>query len=416
MRRFLRSSRGRLVLFQVAILAVASALTAFVLFEYVSVSRQNEADNVLYDQWTAIANGLTLRGGVPAYAAGSLPETSPDQLVPVEAELYTRDGLLAQTTNHVMADDRIAAVAHRVLATGTGTRTAVDAGGPDGSPRRLYADEEVLAGVPVVIVVSRSTAELNAFVRSLAAVLAGGAAAVVLLGAWLAWFVVGRSFQGLRRFTADASHELRGPLTLIRTQVEVALTRPREPEDYERVLRSVRSEVEHLGRVTDQLLLLAQADAGTLVPLAEDVDVADLVEEEAARWRVVAVARGVEVVTRSPEAGTVRADPDLLRRVIDNLLDNAIRHSPDLGTVELRAQRSNGQWLIEVADQGPGVAPEQRDRLFQRFARTDPARGPRGAGAGLGLALSAAVARAHRGTLELADGAGAGATFRLRLP
>src|SRR5262249_46806147 len=129
--RFLRSSRGRLVLFQVVILAATSALTATVLFEYVSVSRQNEADNVLYDQWTAIAKGLTLQAGVPAYAPGTLPETSTDLLVPVEAELFTRDGLLAQTTNHVMADAQVAAVARRVLATGTGTRTAVDANGPD---------------------------------------------------------------------------------------------------------------------------------------------------------------------------------------------------------------------------------------------------------------------------------------------
>lgn len=408
------------MLFQVVVLAVASALSAFLLFEYVSVSRENEADNVLYDQWTAIANGLTLQGGVPAYAAGALPETSGDQQVPVEAELYTRDGLLAQTTNHVMTDAQVSAVVRRVLATGRSTGTAIDVAGPDGSPRRLYADLEVLGDparpVPVVIVVSRSTAELVAYVRSLAAVLAGGAAAVVLLGAALAWVVVGRSFEGLRRFTADASHELRGPLTLIRTQVEVALARDREREDYERVLRSVRSEVEHLGRVTDHLLLLAQADAGTLAPLLTEVDVADLVEELAARWHATAAARGVELAVHAPESGTVRADPDLLRRVLDNLLDNAVRASPRLGVVELRAAREDGHWALEVADQGPGVRAELRGRLFERFAHADHASTRREGGAGLGLALSAAVARAHGGTLELVSRPEAGAVFRLRLP
>ncbi|MDQ6899647.1 MAG: ATP-binding protein, partial [Candidatus Dormibacteraeota bacterium] len=118
-----------------------------------------------------------------------------------------------------------------------------------------------------------------------------------------------------------------------------------------------------------------------------------------------------------PQAGLVLADPDLLRRVLDNLLDNALRHSPETGQVKLSAGRQGQEWWFEVADQGGGVPLGIRESVFERFTRADSARGRRSGGAGLGLALSAAVARAHSGTLELVDEATArGATFRLRLP
>src|SRR5262249_46396501 len=114
-----------------------------------------------------------------------------------------------------------------------------------------------------------------------------------------------QSFESLRRFTADASHELRSPPTPIRTQVDGTPARARERDDYERVLHSVQSEVEHMSRVIDQLLLIAQADAGTLTPLRTEIDVADFVEEEAARWQPVAEAHGVRLEVRTPESGTL---------------------------------------------------------------------------------------------------------------
>jgi signal transduction histidine kinase len=136
----------------------------------------------------------------------------------------------------------------------------------------------------------------------------------------------------------------------------------------------------------------------------------------AVRWRRAADERGVELVVEAPASGTLEAGPHLLRRVLDNLLDNAVRHSPDVGRVVLAARRDGGGWLFEVADQGTGVSPELRGRIFERFARADPARSRSSGGAGLGLALSAAVARSHGGSLELLDDGRPGATFRLRLP
>jgi signal transduction histidine kinase len=225
-----------------------------------------------------------------------------------------------------------------------------------------------------------------------------------------------QSFQSLRRFTADASHELRSPLTLIRTELDVLLTRARQVDDYQLALRGVQDEVEHMSRVIDQLLVLAQADAGNLHLLRKDIDVADFVEETAARWQALAEARGVSLEVRSPSTGVVDGDPVLLRTVIDNLVDNAIRYSPTLALVTLSAQRSDGEWLIEVSDQGPGVPPDMRDRIFERFARADSVRTRRGGGVGLGLALSTAVVKAHGGRLELVDSNGQGASFRMHLP
>jgi heavy metal sensor kinase len=223
------------------------------------------------------------------------------------------------------------------------------------------------------------------------------------------------SFETLRRFTADASHELRAPLTLMRTEVEVALTNARTKEDYEEVLRSVQGEVQHLARVSDHLLLLARADAGALIPNAETVDVADFVHEQGERWRSTAQAAKIKIDVKAPDSGTLVADPALLRRVLDNLLDNAIRHSPPLSTVKLSAEQEVGGWSFEVADQGPGISPEHRALLFTRFARTDSARTRQSGGAGLGLALSAAIARAHGGELELVDSM-SGAVFHLYVP
>lgn len=147
-----------------------------------------------------------------------------------------------------------------------------------------------------------------------------------------------------------------------------------------------KAEVEHLARLADQLLMLARADAGALHPAAESVDVADFLHETAARWIVAADRKGVRLDVSAPDHGTVVADPGLLRRVLDNLLDNAVRYAPDGTSVHLRAYVDDAGWNFEVTDQGPGVPIEYRARLFERFARPDGVRSREVGGAGLGLA------------------------------
>ena len=224
------------------------------------------------------------------------------------------------------------------------------------------------------------------------------------------------SFEGLRRFTADAAHEFRAPLALMRTQLDVMLRRRRSVEEYEASHRSLLTEVERLGRLADQLLLLARADAGALAPRRESIDLPEFLEETIERWRPAAQEREVELDSQVPLEGAVAGDPDLLRQLLDNLLDNAIRHSPGHGTVTVSAVEEGGWWRLTVQDSGPGVKVGMRSRLFERFARADAARGRTTGGAGLGLSLCAAIAEAHGGSISLADGAGPGARFVVRLP
>jgi heavy metal sensor kinase len=224
------------------------------------------------------------------------------------------------------------------------------------------------------------------------------------------------SFESLRRFTADASHELRSPLALMRSELEGTLARARTPAEYQQILRGLEDEVEHMSRMVDQLLMLARADAGALRPAETNLDVADFLHETAARWRPVAENRRVRIEVDAPDSGSVWADPDLLRRLMDNLIDNATRHTPAGTAVRLTGSPAVGGWNIDVTDEGPGVPETARSVLFERFARADGARARDSAGAGLGLALSRAIAESHGGSLQLVYLNRPGATFRLFLP
>jgi heavy metal sensor kinase len=224
------------------------------------------------------------------------------------------------------------------------------------------------------------------------------------------------AFGSLQRFTADAAHELRAPLALMRTEVEVALRGEIGPDDARHVLETVVAEVQRLSRIADQLLLLARADAGVLETLRVDVDVTDVLEETAARWQPTLRERGIELRTSIPgQGGTVLADGGMLRRLLDNLLDNAARHTPAAGLIRLGGESTPGGWELSVADSGPGIDPALRPRIFERFTRADQARGRDTGGAGLGLSLCSAIAELHGGTLTLDDTV-RGTRWVLRLP
>jgi signal transduction histidine kinase len=419
--RLLRSTRVRLVLLQMGILAVAVVVAATAVFELVTVPARNQEDQALFDQWSAVGSALDLQNGQVVYPPGRLPDTAAGTGQPVEIDVYTRSGLLIQTPAQSLSPAYLSQVADRAL--GGAAVGPIDVRGPGGGPRRLYAALQPVGDQRAALIVSMSSADLETLTQRLLATLLLGGVLLVAIGGGLAWALVSnllgrveRSFETLRRFTADASHELRAPLTLMRTEVDVALTRERPAAEYVSALGRVDAELDHLGRVVDHLLLLAQADAGRLVPQPVAVDVADFVEESAARWRGPALARGVTIEVDAPASGRLAADPHLLRGVLDNLLDNAVRHSPPGGRIDVGACRHGGQWLFDVADRGPGVPRAQRARIFERFTRLDSARSRGDGGAGLGLALSAAVARAHGGTLELVEADGPGARFRVRLP
>jgi two-component system, OmpR family, sensor kinase len=460
--RFLASTRGRLVTFAVVILALALLIADGTVLASLSLTGSSESDAVLVSQARVVSATLEDVNGRISLDAPDIPGETKSGIA-VDAVVVSTAGILAHTTAQPLSAGDLNTLAERVRAAhGPVWADLVDS---RGVPRRAYALPVNAGNAPdAVLVVSRSVGEMQATQRWTLLLLVVVSVILLLVGGTLAFWLAGRalrpvrtiaglarsisehdlhrrvevkvppdelgelvdtfnsmlgrleaSFDSLSRFTADASHELRAPLTLMRSELEGALSRGRTRDEYKRVLGELYREVDHLGRLADHLLMLARADAGALAPDLEVVDVADLLHESAARWETIAEGRGARIDVSAPSSGRMRADPRLIRRVLDNLLDNAMRHAPPGTAVALRAYAVGSGWNLEVADQGPGVPPERRGELFSRFSKFDTARTPDGAGAGLGLALSAAIARAHGGDLELVA-AGPGATFRLHLP
>ena len=210
--------------------------------------------------------------------------------------------------------------------------------------------------------------------------------------------------QRERRFVADASHELRTPLALLRTELELALRRPRTPEEHEDALRSVAEEVDRLVRLAEGLLLLATAEEAGIQP--ERIRVRELLEGVARRSGSEAA---IEVDDR---LGEITADRLRLEAALGNLVDNALRHGAP--PIRLEAAREGYDAVFRVTDAGPGFPEDFQEHAFERFARADEARTERGAG--LGLAIAAAVARAHGGETAARNPPGGGAVVTISIP
>ena len=234
-----------------------------------------------------------------------------------------------------------------------------------------------------------------------------------------------RAFNGLvarlrtalrtqRQFMADASHELRTPVSVIRSASDVTLGRERRDEtEYREALTIVGSEAQRLGRLVEDMLVLARADAGgyPLQPVALYLD--ELVAECRRALDVLAAEREVTVRVTSPAEIPFVGDEHLLKRMLVNLGQNAVQHTRSGGAVSISL--SNGSAItIEVTDEGAGVAAEDRERIFDRFVQLDRAR--RGSGSGLGLPIARWIAEVHGGSLTLASSGTAGSTFRVVLP
>jgi two-component system OmpR family sensor kinase len=219
-----------------------------------------------------------------------------------------------------------------------------------------------------------------------------------------------------RDFVADASHELRTPLTSILANLELLQASLGEPgqDDEQAMIDSALRSSQRMTRLVADLLLLARADAGK-VGAHRRCDLAEVAGNAAVEAAPLMGNR--ELVVDNERALWLEGNPDELHRLVLNLLDNAARHTPPTSTVELRLRADNGEALVEVADDGPGIPPEVRSQVFDRFVHGDgPADTASGPGSGLGLAIVSAVAASHGGRVEVAESAGGGALFRVRLP
>ncbi len=218
----------------------------------------------------------------------------------------------------------------------------------------------------------------------------------------------------LRRFVGDASHELRTPLTSIRGYAELFRRGAADrPEDLAKAMRRIEEEADRMGSLVDDMLLLARLDQGR--PLEhQPVDLTRITRDAVDDARAVAPSRPIDFSPSGPVF--VPGDDARLRQVLGNLLQNANRHTPAGTPVHVRVVAGDDEAVIEVADEGPGMATDDANRVFERFWRSDPSRTRSSGGAGLGLAIVAAIAAAHGGRAEVQTAPGQGSTFRVHLP
>jgi heavy metal sensor kinase len=225
-----------------------------------------------------------------------------------------------------------------------------------------------------------------------------------------------KAFKRQRQFTGDASHELRTPLAVIQAESTLALKKDRSPDEYKQSLEVVSRESGHMSKVIDQLLTLARADSGKERLSLEEIDLGDLLLGIGGRAETLCREQGLEFRLERMDAATVNGDRSKLRTLLLNLLDNAIRYSPDGGTVSLRLRKVDGMAVIDVADTGIGIPEADIPYIFERFYRVDKARSRAEGGAGLGLAIAGHIAETHGGRIEVASQLGKGSTFSLWLP
>lgn len=225
-----------------------------------------------------------------------------------------------------------------------------------------------------------------------------------------------RSFEEMRRFTADAAHELRTPLAVIRNEAEVALRQPRSGEEYGRALESVLEEAARLGRLADELLFLCRQDAGLGPRPDGPVELGPLLEEVVGNMRPLAQEKGAELTLEVGPGGAVVGDGGQFRRVFYNLLDNGVKYTPPGGRVLICCRREGGEAVVTVEDTGVGIAEEHLPHIFGRFYRVDQARTLGEGGAGLGLAICRSVVQAAGGSIAVSSRVGAGTKFTIRLP
>ncbi len=225
-----------------------------------------------------------------------------------------------------------------------------------------------------------------------------------------------KAFTRQRQFTADASHELRTPLSVIEAEATLALRRERSAEDYRAALVTIAEEATGMNRLIDQLLSLARADEGEGRLVLESVDLVALCADVVNALRPVGEERGIVIRSDGEGPADVRGDRTQLRRLIVNLVENAVRYTETGGTVAVAVGREGEKVRCAVRDTGMGISPEHLPRLFERFYRVHAARSREDGGAGLGLALCKAIVDAHGGSIEVESEVGVGTVFTVVLP
>lgn len=228
------------------------------------------------------------------------------------------------------------------------------------------------------------------------------------------------AFERQKRFIADASHEMRTPLTILKGDVEVALNRPRTVEQYQETLKLISQTSDRLTSLVQELFLLARADNNQYPLNITRLNLAEVLTKEVSSLMPQALKKEVELNLDTPDDLFIEGDIDKLSRLFLNLIDNAIKYSTAGDQVTIKTATKNNSVYISISDTGPGIPPENLPQLFERFYRVDKARSRQNShvtsGAGLGLSIAQLLAHLHRGEIKAASEVGQGTTFTVRLP
>ncbi len=228
---------------------------------------------------------------------------------------------------------------------------------------------------------------------------------------------LGDAFQRITQFTADASHELRTPVSVMRTSAELTLRKPRSESEYREALSQILREAEKVSQLIEQLLFLARADAGSASLPMNRTDLAEVLRDACRQAGPLAEAKGLALSEHMPDKPLwVRGDAASLERLFLILLDNAVKYTPGGGRIDVQLGADDGRAVAEVRDTGAGIAPEDIPHIFDRFYRADRVRSRESGGTGLGLAIGRWIAEVHGGEIRLRSEPSKGSTFEVRLP
>jgi len=388
------------------------------LFAVVRNQLSQQLDDSLDSATQELAGAARIREVEAAGARGSVIDAVDELKIP-DRRLY----LIDTNGNPIKPDtapEWMRNAARQAAKTGQAT---VQRHTPKDHTLRLHAVSfELGSGRKLVAVAVADQVELEDRYADLIAAFAGAAFAALVLVAAGGFLLVRkstapieRSVIFMRRFMADAAHELRTPITVLRTRAEVALQQPREVASYVSALRSIEIEARRLGGIVESLLVLARADSGEREVERERFFLDDVAIDAAGAARVVARQKGVEVVVEEFEEAPVVGDPSLVRQLIMILLDNAVKFTDCDGEVRVRVSMHHGVPTFVVEDTGIGIKHEDLSQVFHRFFRGEIARS-RTDGAGLGLSIASWIAREHGAEISLTSEPGKGTRVILTFP
>jgi signal transduction histidine kinase len=410
--------RLRLTIWYVGTFGLIILLLGTSLFAVIRYQISQQLDDSLRSATGELARAARIREIEAKSARGRVVDAVDELNIP-DRELYLLDSL----GNPIKPDTAAQWIREAAHAAGLSGENNIQIDTRDDETLRLHAMRFTLgSGKHLVAVAVADQVEIEDRYADLIAAFGGVALAALVLVAAGGFLLVRkstapieRSVLFMRRFMADAAHELRTPITVLRTHAEVALQQPREASNYVSALRGIEAEARRLGGIVDSLLVLARADSGERQIEHERFFLDDVAIDAAAAAQLVGRQKGVGVTVEEFEEAPIVGDPALIRQLLMILLDNAMKFTDTGGEVRVRVSMPQGVPTFVVEDTGIGIKPEDLPRVFQRFFRGDTARG-RTEGAGLGLSIASWIAREHGADISVTSEPGTGTRVAIKFP